>query len=283
MGSTFSAVLPRGPAATRSSAPSPVQDTPLAGLVFEHDRLTRDWLVALLLDAQWRVESAADLVELDTQCRAQAFDAVLLNPLLPEVRSGEALSIVRASELNRDVLILATATSVPDGRRGGFVLHDSLLKPVQEESLVGTFSRALGPGEHSEGPVLVVDDDPAALRLAELALSRLNRRAVCVSGAEEGLIAAASCRPVLVVLDLLMPGMDGFEFITHFQRTPAAQQVPIIIWTAKTLTTSEELRLRSSVAAIVSKGAGGIVEIIKLLSPLSPRGKTPERSEHRGA
>jgi CheY-like chemotaxis protein len=68
-----------------------------------------------------------------------------------------------------------------------------------------------------------------------------------------------------VVVDLLMPGIDGFEFISRFTRLPAGRGVPIIIWTMKDLSAGERETLRASTQAIVSKS--GIADLIEKLRP----------------
>jgi CheY-like chemotaxis protein len=66
------------------------------------------------------------------------------------------------------------------------------------------------------------------------------------------------------VLDLLMPGMNGFEFLDRFRRDPRHRQVPVIVWTSKDLTNAEIARLRSSAQAIVPKANGGNAVIAEL-------------------
>jgi CheY-like chemotaxis protein/anti-sigma regulatory factor (Ser/Thr protein kinase) len=114
-------------------------------------------------------------------------------------------------------------------------------------------------------PVLVVDDDPAALKLVETTLRQMGYRSLCASTAEEALRAAEADPPAVVVVDLLMPGIDGFEFISRFTRLPAGRGVPIIIWTMKDLSAGERETLRASTQAIVSKS--GIADLIEKLRP----------------
>jgi CheY-like chemotaxis protein len=114
-------------------------------------------------------------------------------------------------------------------------------------------------------PVLVVDDDPAALKLVETTLRQMGYRSVCARSAEEALQAAEADPPAIVVVDLLMPVVDGFEFISRFTRLPAGRGVPIIIWTMKDLSAGERETLRASTQAIVSKS--GIADLIEKLRP----------------
>jgi CheY-like chemotaxis protein len=76
-----------------------------------------------------------------------------------------------------------------------------------------------------------------------------------------------------VVIDLMMPGMDGFEFIDRFRQSPQSRGAPIIVWTVKDLTLAERSRLRGAAHAVVSKsarGAAGLVEELRSLWAAPP-------------
>ena len=145
-------------------------------------------------------------------------------------------------------------------------LHESLIKPVPGEAPLASLplpSENIGPTTNR--PVLVVDDDPAALKLIETTLRLMEYRSVCTRSAEQALRIAEADPPAIVVVDLLMPEVDGFEFISRFTRLPAGRGVPIIVWTVKDLSAAERDQLRGTVHAVVSKhgsGMGGLVEVL---------------------
>jgi CheY-like chemotaxis protein len=123
------------------------------------------------------------------------------------------------------------------------------------------------------GTVLVVDDDPATLKLAEVALRQLGHVPVCKSNGPDALRAAESDLPALVIVDLLMPQMDGFEFIARLRALRSGADVPILVWTIKDLDDLEQRRLKASAAAVVFKRSGGanaLVEEVRRLLPLAP-------------
>jgi PAS domain S-box-containing protein len=126
--------------------------------------------------------------------------------------------------------------------------------------------------------ILVVDDDPAALKLASLALREMGYRPVCSADPEEALRTVAADPPGIVIVDLLMPGVDGFEFVSRFRAMPAGRDVPIIVWTVKDLDAGERRRLQPSITALVSKNAGGSHALVKelrrllLAESVAPRG-----------
>jgi CheY-like chemotaxis protein len=124
---------------------------------------------------------------------------------------------------------------------------------------------------------MVVDDDESSLKLMAAALQQLGFRAVCQRDGEEALRATGGTPPAAVVLDLLMPGMDGFEFLDRLRSSPATRLTPVLIWTVKDLSTREQERLSRSAQAIVRKGHGGIPSLLEDLRRFLParRGAPP--------
>jgi CheY-like chemotaxis protein len=116
----------------------------------------------------------------------------------------------------------------------------------------------------------VVDDDPRALRLAERTLRKLGYDPICRSDAEQGLATAADVNPAAVVLDLLMPGIDGFEFLRRFRKSPQGRRTPVIVWTMKDLTRAERTKLRTTAHAVVAK-AKGSAALLEELRQYVPR------------
>ena len=96
--------------------------------------------------------------------------------------------------------------------------------------------------------------------------------------------AVTSERPALVLLDLAIPGGDGFEFVSRLRRDHVGNDVPIVVWTVKDLTTSEREAIRAASDSIVSKSSGNMTELIAELRPLlaasgSPNGPTNGRTD----
>jgi CheY-like chemotaxis protein len=104
------------------------------------------------------------------------------------------------------------------------------------------------------------------------ALTQLGFRTVGMQRAEEALRAIENARPAAIVLDLLMPGMDGFEFLDRLRASPATRHTPVLIWSVKDLSTHEQTRLSRSVQAIVRKGHGGIPALLEDLRRFLPAG-----------
>jgi CheY-like chemotaxis protein len=112
--------------------------------------------------------------------------------------------------------------------------------------------------------ILTIDDTPSALRVAEATLRRLGHRVLLADSARTALELIANSPPDLVVLDLIMEGMDGFEFIAHAQQLAHARSIPVVIWTAKELSQEDRQRLtRSAEAAVVGASPATLVDQIR--------------------
>jgi signal transduction histidine kinase/CheY-like chemotaxis protein len=121
-----------------------------------------------------------------------------------------------------------------------------------------------------DGPILVVDNDLKTLKLAETVLQGAGYRPVCSASAEDALLIAEADPPAVVIVDLIMPGLDGFEFIARLRAMPAGRQVPIIVWTVKDLDADERRQLQSSTVEILSKRSGGAGTLIEALGRIAP-------------
>jgi PAS domain S-box-containing protein len=115
--------------------------------------------------------------------------------------------------------------------------------------------------------VLVVDDDPAALRLMRATLKGIGYSALCFAGSAEALLAMKGLSPVAVVLDLLMPEIDGYDLLERLRSFPHLRSVPVVIWTVRDLSEVERKRLLGSAQRIVMKGYGQGEAILDALRP----------------
>ena len=276
-GSVFFAVLPRhaATAAVEAAAPRAVGAQPGAAaptiLVVEDDRRDQHALVDALAGAGYAVDAAASGTEALAKCRDRVYDAITLDLLLPDMSGLDVLRAVRSESLNRDVPIIVVTVVTERGAVAGFAVHDILGKPLDGTALLDSLHRARVTPERSGG-VLVVDDDGASCRLMAATLAQLGYRAVTASGGEAGLRLAQQTPPTAVVLDLLMPGMDGFEFLDRLRALPACRTVPVIVWTVMDLTAEEYSRLRRSAQEVVAKGLGG-ASVVEALERLLPRAR----------
>jgi CheY-like chemotaxis protein len=113
--------------------------------------------------------------------------------------------------------------------------------------------------------VVVIDDDAIALDLMRVALAELGIEALCFQEGGAALEAMRVLRPSAIVLDLLMPGMDGFEVLERLRRDVQLRDTPVFIWTSLVLTDPEYDLLASSASAILRKGGGELESMLERL------------------
>jgi len=272
-GSVFFVILP-----LVASPPDPgdkVPDPPSADsqapriLVVEDDSRDRAFLLQTLYKAGYGVELAATGGEAIASCAGRVFDAITLDLLLPDMTGLEVLHQIRIEGKNTETPVVVVSVVADRGFVGGFSVHDHLTKPLNGADLIASLHRA-GLPERSDSSILVVDDDPSALRLIEAKLRQLGHRVQCCPNGAEGLAFATAQRPLAVVLDLLMPAMDGFEFLVRLRRDPANLRTPVIVWTMKDLTVHDHERLRELAQAVVAKGDRGPATLADELRMLLP-------------
>jgi CheY-like chemotaxis protein len=240
-------------------------------LVVEDTPQDRQVLVETLAKAGFSVEVAATGGDALRRCRERSFDAVTLDLLLPDMTGLDLLAALRAEGCARQTPVIVV-TVAPDRRFvAAFAVHDVLKKPLEPSSLLHALERA-GVRPDRQGGILVVDDDPGALRLMDATLAQLGFSTITRSTGAAALEAAENLHPAAVVLDLVMDGMDGVEFLDRFRRLPAHARTPVLIWTMKELSASEHERLAHAAQAVVSKNGNSPSTVVQQLRTLLPGG-----------
>jgi CheY-like chemotaxis protein len=148
-------------------------------------------------------------------------------------------------------------------RRGA---ADYVLKPVDPDRLTAVLRRYCG------GPAarraLVVDDDADLRQRLRGLLEKEGWEVDEGADGREALARLAGQKPGLILLDLLMPGMDGFEFLAELQKREEGRSVPVIILTAKDLTTLDQQRLNRPIEKVLQKGSLGHEQLLAEVSAL---------------
>jgi CheY-like chemotaxis protein len=178
-------------------------------------------------------------------------DLITLDILMPGMDGWAVLAALKADPLlARIPVILQTLL---DDRNMGFALGASeyLTKPIDRKRLA-TLVKQYVPAD-SRAPVLVVEDDPATRQLLSRELTKAGWRVAEAANGRIGLEEVARERPAMVLLDLMMPEMDGFEFLDELRRTHSGTEVPVVVITAMTLTEADRKRLNGGVERVVQK------------------------------
>jgi signal transduction histidine kinase/CheY-like chemotaxis protein len=259
-GTTFHAVMPRKaivgtPLPEMRAIPCAKPDAPWV-LVIEDDPVEQEAIVAVVTGAGCSVQTAATVAQALDRCAEKRFDAVTLDLLLPDGSGFDILNAVRGGTLNRDTPVVVVSVLSDNGGLHGYAVRDWLPKPVAPDTLLMALHRAL-PLRPLAGPILVIDDDGPSLRLMEATLAQLGHEAILRSDARAALADVDREALHAIVLDLVMPGMDGFGFLEQFRGKAAYGRVPVIIWTSKDLSGDERTLLGRSTQGLLTKGDGG--------------------------
>jgi signal transduction histidine kinase/DNA-binding response OmpR family regulator/Skp family chaperone for outer membrane proteins len=261
-GSTFSVRIPAGfSAAAADAAPPPdragAYDTSLPTvqstvLVIDDDPVVHDLMARFLTKEGMRVVVASSGEEGLSLARSERPAVITLDVMMPGMDGWTVLARLKADpELSSIPVVMVTMT---DDRRTGYALGASeyLTKPIDPSRLTAALRRQLGDAAQTAS-VLVVDDDPAVRRLTDQVLHREGWTVLQAENGRVGLRRVAESRPALIILDLLMPDMDGFEFLDALRRTDGCPAIPIIVLTAKDLTPADRDSLNGSVAKVLDK------------------------------
>jgi CheY-like chemotaxis protein len=252
-GSVFTVRLPRvaGRPRPAPAAPSPAP-APLV-LVVDDDKATRDLIMRGLQREGFRVLLASSGEEALRLAREKRPDVISLDVLMPGMDGWTVLRSLKADPLTASIPVVMV--SMLDDRDIGHALGaaDYLTKPVDREKLVQALRRFRRGS--SPRPVLLVEDDAATREVIRRALER---DGWIVSEADNGrraLESLARSAPDLILLDLMMPEMDGFEFVAELRRTESGRRIPVVVVTAKEITAEDRARLNGQVRRIFHKGS----------------------------
>ncbi|HSY64781.1 MAG TPA: response regulator [Terriglobales bacterium] len=261
-GSRFTFTLPMGSGTSSKSLPvnGPVRSNVAMGggsrkpliLVVDDEVPTRE-LLASYLDSEYRTviaESGAEAVKKAHQLRP---DAITLDVLMSGDNGFETLVALRKSPETANIPIIIV--SIVDQKQVGFALGaaDYLVKPIRKPVLLETIRKHLPHQTDDDAAILLVDDDPKTLELLEETLRSAGYETQSVQSGARALEVLSSKLVSAVLLDLLMPGMDGFEVIRHVREQATLQELPILVMTAKTLAQEEIALLSRETQALFQK------------------------------
>jgi GAF domain-containing protein/CheY-like chemotaxis protein len=257
-GSTFTIRLPARVTDPADAPAAPAAVPPITAgtigtvLVIDDEAAVRELMQRYLTREGFRVITAAGGDEGLRQARELRPDAITLDVMMPGMDGWAVLSALKADPAVADIPVVML--TIVDDRNLGYTLGaaEYLTKPIERERLVAVLDRY-----RRDLPVLVIDDDP---EIRQLFRRMLEPDGYTVVDAENGRIALERLRdvtPSVVLLDLMMPEMDGFEFAAEFRRHESWRTIPIVVVTARDLSREDRERLNGHVQKILQKGAYG--------------------------
>ena len=269
-GSTFTIRLPAEAvdwrAAPRLEGAVPVPEGAPTVLVIDDDPTVHDLLQRFLSREGFRMVAALggeEGLRLGKELRPTV---ITLDVLMAGLDGWAVLAALKADPATADIPVIML--TIMDEKQMGYALGavDYLTKPVEWERLAAVLQkyRCADP----PCPVLVVEDHAETREMLRRFLERDGWAVTEAANGREALVRVAANQPELIVLDLMMPEMDGFAFIEALRENAAWRSIPIVVVTAKDLTPEERRRLNGTVEQILQKGAYSREELLREIRDL---------------
>ena len=220
-------------------------------LIIEDNKNDLEWTANILALNGYAVETAQNGKDALVHCENTIFDLITLDLMLPDINGYEILRQIRLG-INTDTPVIVITAATERNKSMGFLVKDYLIKPIDKDKLLAALDH-VGTPPHKNHKILVIDDDTGALKLISKLLENEGYDLTCVEDPITGLQSAEKQLPDVLVLDLMMPGMTGFELIGELRDRGYIKDIPIIIWTGKDLTEEERDFLEGSVQGVVLK------------------------------
>ncbi len=275
-GSTFRILLPN-----RVSAPPEADAAPETSarrtaanarfgtvLVIDDDATARDLMHRFLTREGFQTvmaESGEQGLDLARRVRP---DVITLDVMMPKMDGWAVLQAIKSDAALREIPVIMV--TIVDDKNLGYTLgaDDYMTKPVDREQLSTVLQKYRCA--HPPCPILLVEDDDTTRGMMR---AMLERDGWCVSEAangEEGLERVSQEGANVILLDLMMPQMDGFEFISRLRRNEKTRDTPVVVITAKELTPDDRLRLNGSVQKVLAKGEFTMEDLLRQVRSLAP-------------
>ena len=222
-------------------------------LVIDDDPTIHDLLKRFLGKKGFKVKTASSGAEGVRLAKMLKPEAITLDVMMPGMDGWSVLTTLKANPQTADIPVVMM--SMVDDQNLGYALGaaEYLLKPINNqklETIIGKFK----PVSNSE-PILVVEDDPGVREMLCRQLKMENWQVIEAENGYEALIKLQNCSPGLILSDLMMPEMDGFELVHRLKQNEQWCSIPVVILTAKSITPEERQKLNGGVSKIFEKGS----------------------------
>lgn len=228
-------------------------------LIVEEDDATRRVIASRLKEAGFRTVDAGGGAEAINAARELRPAVITLDMVMPSLEGWTVLAALRDDPRTRDIPVVVA--SIVDDRELAMSLGaaDYVPKPFPIDDLLGAIERLLAGGP---GRVLVVDDDEETRELVRRHLTAAGMEVQVAAGGNEALELAFGQDHDLLVTDLLMPEMSGFELILRLRAADRTRNLPIVVFTGKDLTRADHDNLNGQIERLMAKHEFGPADIV---------------------
>ncbi|HXX72997.1 MAG TPA: response regulator, partial [Candidatus Acidoferrales bacterium] len=259
-GSRFSFTLPEGPRisrfgeATSGTVPGrPPRTEPLV-LVVDDELASRELLLSHLVGQGFKTEVAGSSDEALTKARQLQPDIITLDLIMPGKGGWMILPELKANPMTSHIPVVVV--SIVDDKKGLLAMGaaECLVKPVSKETLLKALLKHMPAPKPGPPAILVAEDEPGVLKLIGEVLSRAGYSPLLAHNGQEAHEILWRAHVDAIVLDLMMPEMNGFELLRHVKENPRLRKIPIFVLTGKQLTDEEAQFIQRETRACFQKG-----------------------------
>jgi len=243
-----------GPALDQETAQPPEPGSAKKRILVIDDDPDAEYLLKENLNPQeFEIAGTRDGKEGLRMARAGQPQAILLDIIMPGADGWQILHDLKEDPSTADIPVILL--TIVDKKALGFRLGASayLLKPLDPVAVREALNRVIGSTPDRQKHVLVVDDDPDVADMLRQFLPETEFRLDSALDGEDGLRAVMASRPDIILLDIIMPRLDGFGVIESLRADPRTRDLPIIVISAKELTIDESDRLKETVSLVMKK------------------------------
>ena len=222
-------------------------------LVIDDDPTVHDLMRRFLTKEGFRVAIAPGGKEGIEMAKELKPDLITLDVLMAEMDGWSVLTALKADPVIADIPVIIL--TMFDDKEMGFALgaSDYMTKPINRDRLVNVLRRH-HHGGHQPCQVLVVEDEPSIRQMVRRVLEKEGWTVREAENGRAGLQAVAESKPAVILLDLMMPVMNGFDFVRELRKNKDWQEIPVVILTAKDLTVEDRQQLKGNVERVLQKG-----------------------------
>ena len=258
-GSIFSVILP-----LPYTEPAAGEDGKKIILSIDDDRQVISLYERYLANQGYHVVALSEPVRAVAMAKKLAPYAITLDIMMPDFNGWQVLEALKADQDTRDIPVIVC--SIVNAQDKGYSLGaaDYLTKPILQDDLVRALKRLNRDGSIRD--VLVIDDDPDDLRLVQKILQDKNQFEVrLANGGPAGLAAIQAQKPHAIILDLMMPELDGFTLLETLRANAGLRDIPVIVFTAGDLTAEQQSHLAEISQELIRKNAFKEEDLLKSL------------------
>ena len=220
-------------------------------LVIDDDPTVHDLVERFLTKEKFQVVTASSGTEGINLAKTIEPDAITLDVMMPDLDGWSVLTALKADSKTAEIPVIMM--TIVDDQNLGFALGaaDYLLKPISKDILINVLNKYYY--ESNSNTILIVDDDSDTREMLRRQLANYSWEIIEAEHGRQALDIISNKRPAIIISDLIMPEMDGFELIHELRQHQQWSSIPVIILTAKELTSIERDKLHGRVKKIVHK------------------------------